>query len=54
MIGLRHVKMLQLLNMVDVGEDTGMDFKKGKIESDPLEVVSFVTDQLEGHGRIHG
>lgn len=26
MIGLRHVEMLQLLDMVDVGEDTGTDF----------------------------
>ena len=63
MLGLRHGKILLLLSTVDdivISMHTqrrilkSMGLLRRKNESDPLEVASFLIDQLEGHGRLHG
>jgi len=63
MLGLRHGEILLLLSTVD---DIVMSMRtlrrvlkcmglyRRKNESDPLEVASFLIDQLEGHGRLYG
>ena len=62
-LDLRHGDILQLLSNVDgivVSMRTlrrilkSMGLYRRKNESDPLEVASFLIDQLGGHGRLHG
>lgn len=63
MLGLRHAEILLLLSTVDdiaISLSTlrmilkCMGLYKKKNESDPLEVASFLIDQQQGHGSLHG
>lgn len=62
-LGLRHGEILNLLSTLDqinISMRTlrrvlsRMGLYRRKNESDPIDVASFLIDQLDGHGRLHG